>query len=128
MTRYDLHIGYVALLCMVLPATVPADDVALIVGIGAVRVAAGDEQADPPALTEYMTRFTEFLDHGKKKGFVRKELDTQMVTGAMLDRISNQVQFAPWVKRNYGTDLSDPAYKKRWCASNLDLFLHGMLP
>jgi AcrR family transcriptional regulator len=86
------------------------------------------EQADPPALTQYMKRFTEFLDQGKKKGFVRKDLDTQMVTGAMLDRIANQVQFAPWVKRNYGTDLSDPAYKKRWCASNLDLFLHGMLP
>ena len=86
------------------------------------------EQADPPALTQYMKRFTEFLDQGKKKGFVRKELDTQMVTGAMLDRISNQVQFAPWIKRNYGIYLSDPEYKKRWCTSNLDLFLHGMLP
>jgi len=85
------------------------------------------EQADPPALTQYMARFTEFLEQGKKKGFVRKGLDTQMVAGALLDRISNQVQFAPWIKRNHGIDLSDPKYKKRWCASNLDLFLHGML-
>ncbi len=85
------------------------------------------EQADPPAMAEYMTSFVEFLEQGKKKGFVRPELDTQMVTGAMLDRILNQVQFAPWIKRNYGIDLSDPDYKERWCASNLDLFLNGML-
>ncbi len=86
------------------------------------------EQADPPALTEYMSRLTAFLEQAKKKGFVRNQLDVEMVTGAMLDRISNQVQFAPWVKRNYGTDLSDPVYKKRWCASNVDLFLNGMIP
>ncbi len=85
------------------------------------------QQADPPALTTYVARFSKFLEQGKKKGFVRKGLDTQMVTGALLDRILNQVQFAPWIKRNHGIDLSDPKYKKRWCASNLDLFLHGML-
>ncbi|MFT6145677.1 MAG: AcrR family transcriptional regulator [Myxococcota bacterium] len=85
------------------------------------------EQADPPALIQYMNHFTAFLEQAKQKGFVRNELDVEMVTGVMLDRISNQVQFAPWVKRNYGTDLSDPEYKKRWCASNLDLFLNGML-
>ena len=48
MKRHDLHTWHVALLCMVLPATVPAGDVALIVGIGAVRVAAREGQADPP--------------------------------------------------------------------------------
>ena len=47
---------------------------------------------------------------------------------AMLDRIGNQVQFAPWIKRNSGTDISDPEYRQRWCRSNLDLFFHGMVP
>ncbi len=87
------------------------------------------EQASPTALTEYMARFAEFLERAKKKGFVREELDSNMVTGFMLDRIANQIQFAPWVKTHYGTDLlGDPEYKKRWCKSNLDLFLHGLVP
>jgi len=85
------------------------------------------EQADAPALNEFMARFAAFLEEGKKKGYVRKNLNADMVTGAMLDRIANQVQYAPWIKRNYGTDFSDVEYKKRWCQSNLDLFLYGML-
>ena len=85
------------------------------------------EQADPPALREYTSRFVRFLDQGKRKGFVRRGLDTRMVTGAMLDRISSQVQFAPLIKRTFGGDLADPKYKKRWCASNIALFLHGIV-
>ncbi len=93
-----------------------------------VSLVVAREQADPPALVEYMTRFTDFLEDAKARGFVRRGLETRMVAGALLDRIANQVQFAPWIKRNYGADISDPEYKKRWCASNLDLFLFGMVP
>ncbi len=76
-----------------------------------------------------MARFSEFLEEAKDKGFVREGLDTQLVAGALLDRLMNQVQFAPWIKRVYGTDLAtDHKYKKRWCQSNLDLFLSGMVP
>lgn len=86
------------------------------------------EQADPEALPEYMGRVAAFLDRGKERGFVRDEVDTEMITGFFLDRILNQVQFAPWIKRNYGTDLlSDPEYKQQWCRSNLDVLLNGMV-
>jgi len=87
------------------------------------------EQANPGALTEYMRRFADFPEQAKKKGFVRKELDSDMITGFLLDRIVNQVQFAPWIKKNYGTDLlCDRIYKERWCKSNLDLFINGIIP
>ena len=87
------------------------------------------EQADPGALPEYMSRFAAFLEEAKKTGFVRNELDSDMITGFMLDRILNQVQFAPWIKRNYGIDLlTDADYKKRWCKSNLDVFMNGIVP
>ncbi len=67
------------------------------------------EQADPQALPEYMARFASFLDRAKEMSFVREEIDSDMITGFLLDRILNQVQLAPWIKRNYGTDLlSDP--------------------
>jgi len=86
------------------------------------------EQTSPPALLQYMDRFAKFLEQSKKRGFVRKELDIQMVTGAMLDRILNQVQFAPLLKRTYGIDImNDAKYRQRWCASNIDLFLHGIV-
>jgi hypothetical protein len=85
------------------------------------------EQADPEALPEYMSRFTSFLERAKENGFVRAEIDPEMITGFFLDRILNQVQLAPWIKRNYGTDLlSDPGYKQRWCQSNLDVFINGI--
>jgi TetR/AcrR family transcriptional repressor of nem operon len=87
------------------------------------------EQEDLAALQEFMKRFVEFLEQAKKKGFVRKELDCEMITGFFLDRIVNQVQFAPWVKRNYGSDLlGDLQYKQRWCKANLDLLVNGMVP
>ncbi len=87
------------------------------------------EQADPGALPEYMARFASFLEQAKMKGFVREDVDSDMITGFLLDRILNQVQLAPWIKRNYGTDLLvDPEYKQRWCQSNLDVFLNGIAP
>lgn len=87
------------------------------------------EQANPEALPEYMARFASFLDRAKEMGFVREEVDSDMITGFLLDRILNQVQLAPWIKRTYGTDvLSDPEYKQRWCRSNLDVFVNGIVP
>lgn len=93
-------------------------DVALVV-IG--------QQPDVPPLLAYTERLVDFLEQGKESGFVRKELDAEMISGAILGRLLQQVQFAPWIKRTYGTDISDPDYKKRWCAANLDLYLRGML-
>ena len=94
----------------------------------AVLVVVIREQVDLSALREYVERFVEFLEHSKKKGFVRKELDSEMITGAMLDRVLNQVLFAPWMKRSLGIDvLSDARYQRRWCKANLDLFLHGFV-
>jgi AcrR family transcriptional regulator len=85
------------------------------------------EQADPEALPEYMARFTTVLESAKEAGFVRPEIDTEMITGFFLDRMINQVQLAPWIKRNYGTDLlTDPDYKQRWSQSNLDVFVNGI--
>ncbi len=87
------------------------------------------EQSDPPALPEYMARLSSFLDQAKEMGFVRKELDSEMITGFMLDRILNQVQLAPWIKRNYGSDLlNDLEYRRRWCEANLDVFVNGISP
>ncbi len=86
------------------------------------------EQANPEALPAYQEALTGFLDQAKKRGFVRAEVDSEMVVGLLLDRILNQVQMAPWIKANYGTDLlSDADYRARWSLANLDVFLNGTL-
>jgi len=86
------------------------------------------EQADPEALPEYTARFAGFLAAAQEKGFVRPEVDVELTTGFLLDRILNQVQLAPWIRRNYGADLlTDADYKRRWCESNLDVFLNGVV-
>ena len=87
------------------------------------------EQADPEALPAHLERVAAFLERAKEHGFVRDEVDGEMINGFFLDRMLNQIQFAPWIKRNYGTDLlSDPEYRQRWSRANLDLFLNGILP
>ncbi|MBL4694832.1 TetR/AcrR family transcriptional regulator [Candidatus Gracilibacteria bacterium] len=87
------------------------------------------EQSSSQAMLDYTELFVSFMERSKKKGFIRKKLDSEMITGLMIDRILNQVQYAPWIKKVTGDDLlNDLEYKKRWCKANLDLLLHGFLP
>lgn len=93
-----------------------------------VLVVAVREQAELPAIREYMAHFVEFIEQAKQQGIVRQGLDASMITGAMLDRILNQVHFAPFIHKTFGIDvLADRDYQRRWCRANLDLFLHGFL-
>jgi AcrR family transcriptional regulator len=90
-------------------------------------VALREQRALPAALT-FMDRFSDFLADAQEQGFVREELDPRLVSGAMLDRILNQVQFAPWIKARTGRDItSDAEYREQWCKANIDLFLHGIV-
>ncbi|MCJ8313244.1 MAG: TetR/AcrR family transcriptional regulator [Saccharospirillaceae bacterium] len=77
---------------------------------------------------EFQKCFVSFIKGAQKKGFVRKELDASMISGFMLDRLLNQVLFAPQIKQDFGSDLlGDPVYKKDWYLSNLDILFNGML-
>ena len=85
------------------------------------------EEVDTHGMQDFTQAFTEFIERAKRKGLVREGIDSEMATGAILDRILNQVSFAPWVKRVHGVDiLTDGEYQKRWCKANLDLFLNGI--
>jgi len=86
------------------------------------------EQAAPPALGDYTENFARFLAEGKHRGFVRKGLDTTMITGAIIDRIISQVLYRPSIESAYGIDMSDSKYLMHWCTSNVDFYLHGMMP
>lgn len=86
------------------------------------------EQSELPPLEAFQEALVGFLAAAKADGIVRPELDSQMISGAMLDRITNQAQYAPWIKKTSGIDVAtDEAYRRRWCQANADLFLNGMV-
>lgn len=76
----------------------------------------------------YTTKFVSFLNEGKKAGWIRNELDTEMLTGLILDRLGNQILYASWISKTGGkTVMSDADFKKQWLRANLDVILNGML-
>jgi AcrR family transcriptional regulator len=86
------------------------------------------EDASPAVLGDYTDTFVAFLDEGKRRGLVNEGLDTSMVSGVILDRVFNQVLYAPGIKAAHGVGISDPIYRKRWCAANVGHVLYGLLP
>jgi AcrR family transcriptional regulator len=86
------------------------------------------ENASPAVLGDYADTFVAFLDEGKRRGLVSEGLDTSMVSGVILDRVFNQVLYIPGIKAAHGVDISDPIYRKRWCAANVGHVLYGLLP
>lgn len=86
------------------------------------------EQAALDTLNAFQAGFVSFLEDAKSKGFVREALDCEMISGAMLDRIISQAQFAPWIKQSSGVDIfTDADYRRRWCRANVDLYLRGII-
>lgn len=85
------------------------------------------EQFELPPISAFQKMLVAFLEEAKRDGLVREALDSSMISGAMLDRIINQAQFAPWIKLTSGYDIAtDCEYRQRWCRANADLFLNGL--
>ncbi len=86
------------------------------------------EQAPLATLDAFQAQFVAFLEAAKAEGYVRETLECSLISGAMLDRIIAQAQYAPYIKASSGIDVAnDAGYRAAWCRANLDLFLHGML-
>ena len=51
-----------------------------------------------------------------------------MLTGLMLDRIGNQIFFAPQMKDLGGENIKeDLDYRRRWVKANVDHILYGLV-
>ena len=87
------------------------------------------EKPNSRIFVDYANLFIDFINRCKRRGFVRNKIDSVMIAGYILDRFYNQVQFAPWIKDISGVDLvGDGEYRYRWCKTNLDIIIHGVLP
>jgi AcrR family transcriptional regulator len=76
----------------------------------------------------YTEQFVRYMEAAKQAGFVRHDLDIEMLTGFALDRLGNQILFASWIEKTSGHNvITDQDYRKRWLKANLDVVFHGML-
>ena len=86
------------------------------------------EQVDLTALARFQERFARFVLDAQDAGWVRPAVRPELVSGIVLDRITNYVQFAPWTRSLFGVDpLGDREYRQQWTEANVDLFLHGFV-
>jgi AcrR family transcriptional regulator len=80
------------------------------------------------AFKSYQRQLVTFLESAMEAKIVRPGLDAEMLTGLILDRLGNQILYAPWIKETSGYNIeSDVLYRKRWLKANLDLILNGIL-
>ncbi len=69
-----------------------------------------------------------YIERAKDKGFVREDVDVDIVAGTLLDRLINQARFAHTHERYYAVTTLDPKYRAYWVRASLELLLEGMKP
>ena len=79
-------------------------------------------------LVEVNHSLSKYIQNAKAKGFVREDIDTDLVAGTLLDRLINQARFAHTHKQFHDVTTLDPEYRIYWVRASLNLVLEGMKP
>ncbi len=79
-------------------------------------------------LTEFRRSLISFAKSAQSDGFLRAQVDVEMIVGFVLDRLGNQIIYAA----SYGADiehnvLTNKEYRQQWLNANVDLMLHGLV-
>ena len=72
------------------------------------------------------TSLAEYLRAAQNSGFLRVELDAEMVTGLVLDRLGNQIQAAINPGYTGPNALTDEAFREKWLRANIEVLLFGL--
>jgi len=79
-------------------------------------------------LVEINHSLSNFVQRAKDQGFVREDIDTDIVAGTLLDRLISQARFAHTHKLFFSVTSLDPEYRAYWVRASLGLVLDGMKP
>jgi AcrR family transcriptional regulator len=74
----------------------------------------------------YHEGFAAYLRAAQEAGFVDAELEVELITGMVLDRLGNQIMYAATLKEAGRTVLNDEAYAEEWLAANTRVLLFGL--
>ena len=83
---------------------------------------------DPSALEklgEHQHVLLNFLKRARKRQLLRRGVDIDMIAGALLERLNNQVHYADFIAQSYGQSIQDPKYRRHWIGQTIDLLLYG---
>ena len=67
----------------------------------------------------------EFLGRARRKGLLRKGIDTSIVAGTLMERISNQVLYADSIEAIFGVSIHSEKYSRHWIRQLVELLLYG---
>lgn len=85
-------------------------------------------EIDTTAMTNLMQKFVLFLENAQEKGYVQGGIEPNLMSGFLMDRLANQVLYAPQIAKNSAYDIVGNAeYRAQWARSNLNLFLYGIV-
>ena len=69
-----------------------------------------------------------FVQRAKDQGFVRADVDADIVAGTLLDRLLSQAQYAHTHEQFFSVTSLDPEYRAYWVRASLGLILDGIKP
>lgn len=75
---------------------------------------------------QYHASFQAYLKSAQDAGFLNKDLQIEMVTGLVLDRLGNQILYAATTEEPGPNVLTDDQYADEWLTANIALLLHGL--
>lgn len=85
-------------------------------------------QVESATMSNLLAKFVEFLAAAQSKGLVQSNIEPELMSGFLMDRLATQVIYAPEITKYSGYDLiGDDDYRARWVRSNLNLFLYGLV-
>lgn len=85
-------------------------------------------QTKSTAMSNLLGKFVQFVAKAQNNGFVQTDIEPELMSGFLMDRLATQVLYAPLIAEYSGYDLiGDPDYRARWVQSNLKLFLYGLV-
>ena len=88
-------------------------------------------QSDVSAIRELIEinhSLSNFVQKAKDQGFVREDVDTDIVSGTLLDRLINQARYAHTHEQFFSVTSLEPEYRAYWVRASLGLVLEGMKP
>lgn len=72
------------------------------------------------------SKIIEYIKNAQAKKIVSPEIAPEMIGGVFMDRLLPQVLHADHLEKVFGTNISNPTYRKEWVDATLNLFLNGL--
>lgn len=97
---------------------------ALVVQADVFRVIAREQQGYE-LTAQFHAGLAKYLGEAQSAGLINPDLNVELVTGLVLDRLGGQILYASSIKDKATTVLNDSAYAEDWLAANSSVLIHG---